>query len=59
MPAAVAELEPLVERVASTLEQRCGVRGGDLVRTCLGGGLMLLGNCTEAVVAHVLSVDPM
>ena len=32
LTAAVLELEPLVERVASALEQRCGVRGGDLVR---------------------------
>lgn len=30
--AAVVELEPLVERVASALKQRCSVRGGDLVR---------------------------
>lgn len=29
---AVSELEPLVERVASALEQHCRVRGGDLVR---------------------------
>lgn len=36
--AAVLELEPLVERVASALEQRCSVRGGDLVRI-LGSGL--------------------
>lgn len=37
--AAVLELEPepLVERVASALEQRCGVRGGDLVRMSWGG----------------------
>lgn len=33
LSAAVFELEPLVERVASALEQRCGVLGGDLVRT--------------------------
>lgn len=32
LSAAILELEPLVERVASALEQRCGVRGGDLVR---------------------------
>ena len=51
--AAGLELDPLVERVASALEQRCGVRGGDLVR--LGAG-----NCTAAVVAHVLtfSISP-
>lgn len=37
--AAVLELEPepLVERVASALEQRCGVRGGDLVRMSWDG----------------------
>lgn len=34
------ELEPLVERVASALEQRCGVRGGDLVR--LGAHVLYL-----------------
>lgn len=31
-PAAALELEPLVERVARALDQRCSVRGGDLVR---------------------------
>lgn len=32
-PAGVLEMgQPLVERVASALEQRCSVRGGDLVR---------------------------
>lgn len=30
--AASLELEPLVEQVASVLQQRCSVRGGDLVR---------------------------
>eukprot|EP00903_Cladosiphon_okamuranus_P015538 g14344.t1 len=35
---AVLELEPLVERVASALEQRCGVRGGDLVLVLVSGG---------------------
>jgi len=33
--AAALELEPLVERVASALQQRCSVRGGDLVRSYL------------------------
>lgn len=32
LSAGVLELEPLVERVTSALEQRCNVRGGDLVR---------------------------
>lgn len=35
--AAAFELEPLVERVASALEQRCSVRGGDLVRSFVLG----------------------
>lgn len=50
---AVLESEPLVKRVASALEQRCNVRGGDLVRI-LGTvfGFVWVGKCTAVVVAR-------
>ncbi|CAM9157533.1 unnamed protein product, partial [Hapterophycus canaliculatus] len=37
-PAAGLELEPLVERVASALKERCSVRSGDLVLVLVSGG---------------------
>lgn len=58
--AAVLELEPMVERVASALKQRCSVRGGDLVRmlgtvSCGLDTAQQLGCARLWIVAHFLS----